>query len=711
MPSQPADTTLTHQTRPSNVTAHPEKAAQATAQATDAEAGAKRIAGVELEMEAKQTATLARKAKGVRPHPIPIKAKAAVGDGLSQVDVTATYGEGNEMGLKDDQGVCSERTVKKKITKVSMKDAVNQAREQIKQTTSADGRDKDACVHKKGDSMDVIMIKPEYTLGSKVNSWISDINIPIKNPNAPPSHVTHTPLASPPPSTIFSRLTGSSKTTHSEIPTSILKGPRCSGVDEDVPGDFADDEDEDFLDEVDGLECLAAHRITAKEGRSAAAAALTLTIDDSDDELEIPAEFHAPFTQPSPVGSPKAPFAVGNLKRKASEGSEIEDFLLTAPLVDNTMEIDEVPDKSDLTYEAKPGKAPRTTSLTSVVTTDVKPALTKKAKLDSLKVSTSLHATSAKPKEQSVNVDTPHDNLKPRSQYRNTDLPEQVQTDHHWAKKFLPTMMLWAGSQESLWSIPDETLLTHIQIAFQAVYLELNLAIRSNFGSTAIAIIFDFLTSNNDCDPEVLAGLLLKNFAFIFEDMDKCEPDGAFHSAFMLQLLGKAHLSAINGHATIPTLKTKDLVTKGMAGVITFCATALEHAVTLISEGDIKVKDILASTSACSKLNIKLPKVLNKVTGKVTSAPYLFSCDLWGKANTGYMKSIKKKGLNFVETTVDMARSALNESNAADAGISESSDDDRAFLSCSADYYYYHHSLHILSYAVFDQYKTTGTAF
>lgn len=95
--------------------------------------------------------------------------------------------------------------------------------------------------------------------------------------------------------------------------------------------------------------------------------------------MEIPAEFRAPFTQPSPVGSPKAPFAVGNLKRKASEGSEIEDFLsvdtcesalifdidairLTAPLVDNTMEIDEVPDKSDLTYEAKPGKPPRTTS-------------------------------------------------------------------------------------------------------------------------------------------------------------------------------------------------------------------------------------------------------------------------------------------------------------------------------------------------------------
>ncbi|KAG2039250.1 hypothetical protein BDR03DRAFT_981012 [Suillus americanus] len=321
--------------------------------------------------------------------------------------------------------------------------------------------------------------------------------------------------------------------------------------------------------------------------------ALTLTIDDSDDELEIPAEFCAPFTQHSPVGLSKASFAVGSLKRKASEDldltleSEIEDFSDDA--INNKMDIDLL-DKSDLTYGVKSEKPPHTTSSTSVMTTDIKPALTKKAKV----LSMTLGATPAKPKEQQS-----------------------------------------------------------LNIVFQAVYPELNLAIvqnravfllwRSNFGSTAIAIIFNFLTSNNDCDPEVLAGLLLKNFAFIFEDMDKCEPDGAFRSAFMLQLLGKAHLSAVNGHAIIPTLKTKDLASKGMAGVIAFCATALEHAVTLISEGNIKVENILASTPSRSKLNIKLPKVLNKVTGKETSAPYLFSRNLWGKANTGYMKSIKKK--------------------------------------------------------------------
>ncbi|KAG1728221.1 hypothetical protein EDB19DRAFT_2042616 [Suillus lakei] len=258
-------------------------------------------------------------------------------------------------------------------------------------------------------------------------------------------------------------------------------------------------------------------------------------------------------------------------------------------------------------------------------------------------------------------------------------------------------MILWAGSQESLWSIPDATLLTHVQIIFQAIYPDVNLTIvlngavfsltiqhlsewRSNFGSTAIVIIYDFLMSNSNCDPEVLAGLLLKNYTFIFKDMDKRDPDGAFHSVFILQLLGKAHLNVINGHANIPALKTKDLTSKGMASVIVFCATALERTVTLISEGDIKVEDILASATSRGKVIIKLPKVLNKTTGKETSAPYMFSCDLWGKADAGYMKSIKKKSKNFVETIVEMARSALNKSTTADAAILHSSDDDHAFL-------------------------------
>ncbi|KAG2145143.1 hypothetical protein DEU56DRAFT_910266 [Suillus clintonianus] len=716
MPAQRAATTPTRRTRASNATAHPgaillqakkprrtteevaaareEKAAKVAAQAAAAEAGAKRVAGIELEMEAKQTNVLTRKVKGVRPRPTPYKGKKAAKD---SPDIAAACGGGDdEVGTNQGLGVLTQKadvpmdidndavdqdshtksgTIKKKVIKASMKDAVNQARNEIKRNT-ADCGDKAARVDKKGNVLDAK--QPELALTNKVKNWASGVKTPIKSQHA--SHATHT-SASPPPSTIFSRLTGSSITSHSTTLTDASKRPpQCIGAAEDaLTGGFADDEDED-----DELERLAAHGITAKEGRSAAAMTVTLTVDDSDDESGIPAEFRAPFTQLSP------------LVLDLISGSEIDEF--SDDEINNTMDID-LPDEIDQKHEAEPEKPKvklekpsRTTTSTTVMTTDVKPLPTKKVKVEPS--STSISDAPAPKEQKSVNVDTPHNELKPRAQYRSCDLPEQVQADNRWAKKFLPMMILWAGSQESLWTIPDVTLLTHIQIIFQAIYPDLKLTIvlngavfsltvqrlsewRSNFGSTAIVLIYDFLMSNSDCDPEVLAGLLLKNYAFIFEDMDKRDPDGAFHSVFILQLLGKAHLNVVDGHANIPALKTKDLASKGMAGVIGFCATALERAVTLISDGDIKVEDILASTTSRGKVVIKLPKVLNKLTGKETSAPYMFSRDLWHKANTGYMKSIKKKSKDFVETTVEMARSALNESTAADAAISHSSDDDQ----------------------------------
>ena len=108
----------------------------------------------------------------------------------------------------------------------------------------------------------------------------------------------------------------------------------------------------------------------------------------------------------------------------------------------------------------------------------------------------------------------------------------------------------------------------------------------------------------------------------------------------------------------------------------------LERALTLIKAGDIKAEDVLASTTSRAKLNIKLPKVLNKHTGKETSAPYIFLHDNWGTATNGYMKSIKNKGKGFLESTVDMAYSALKESTARDAATSltESFDDEHALL-------------------------------
>jgi hypothetical protein len=104
----------------------------------------------------------------------------------------------------------------------------------------------------------------------------------------------------------------------------------------------------------------------------------------------------------------------------------------------------------------------------------------------------------------------------------------------------------------------------------------------------------------------------------------------------------------------------------------------------MFANKNLKVKDILA-TSVRGKLVIKLPKVLNKVTGKMTNAPFLFSAARWAKVTASFMKSISSKPAGYVETTVQMARActALNEaieSPQDSLNDDESEDDERAML-------------------------------
>ncbi|KAG1728144.1 uncharacterized protein EDB91DRAFT_1253568 [Suillus paluster] len=446
---------------------------------------------------------------------------------------------------------------------------------------------------------------------------------------------------------------------------------------------------------------------------------VTLTHDDSDAGI-YDDEPKAPFTQRSEAWSVPRPRPVP--KRKAadilevSSASEIEDFDavasdhdLLSDADDYSMEVDST--HSDLKPEtsqpvanlkqdpallmktlSKLQNACRTTNSTSVTTVDMDTPAPKR-----VKTTAPINATPAQAQQPVVQCDTPAKSVKPWAQYRNTNLPAPVQGDQHWTKKFLPTVLLWMGSLEDdlVWTITDANLLKHIQVMFNAVYLELSIQLvqngvvfsltvqwlsewHSNLGSTAIAIIIDFLTSDKECDPQVLVGLLLNNFTFLFSDMDTCDPLGVYHSAFMLQLFGKAHLANISSHANVPALKTHVLTSSGMVGALSLCAAA--RAVEMVSTGDIKAENILASASS-SKTNIKLPKVLNKVTGKETNAPFLFSHDRCTKKTKQYATSIKKKGPAFIASLTDIAQSGLKECAAWDSAVTEDkSKDERALL-------------------------------
>jgi hypothetical protein len=83
------------------------------------------------------------------------------------------------------------------------------------------------------------------------------------------------------------------------------------------------------------------------------------------------------------------------------------------------------------------------------------------------------------------------------------------------------------------------------------------------------------LTRNSNCDPVQLAKSLIADYAFLFEDPDKPSPLTMYHSPFILQLLGTAHLNAINGYVEVPKLDTHALATHGMSGVIALSAAAV----------------------------------------------------------------------------------------------------------------------------------------
>jgi hypothetical protein len=98
---------------------------------------------------------------------------------------------------------------------------------------------------------------------------------------------------------------------------------------------------------------------------------------------------------------------------------------------------------------------------------------------------------------------------------------------------------------------------------------------------------------------------------------------------------------------------------------------------------DLNVQDILSSASK-GKLVIKLPKVLNKATGKETNVPFLFSAANCGKATKSFIKSIRNKPAGYVETITNMARATLRDVNAETplSSFDEDSDEDIRALIC-----------------------------
>lgn len=412
------------------------------------------------------------------------------------------------------------------------------------------------------------------------------------------------------------------------------------------------------------------------------------------------------FAEPQ---EPTAPFMqapnLKSFKRKANEilvldevseaESGVSDWSMEVEGIDNSIMGADEPSQPKPVVKKK--KVSRTTTSVSVTTAidDTQPPAQKKAKIEAS--ATPVGSIFAKLKcRQNVPVDTTPEHMKARDAYRTVDLPAAMQADQRWTKKYLPTILLWAGSYKDIWVIPDDVLLHHAQLIFDAVYKDLNIVLvhngvvhsltarrisewRSNFGSTAIAIIMDFMTRNSDCAPSDLATSLVHDWIFVYEDPDSPSPLTAYRSPFILQLLGRAHFNVIKGYVKVPAFDMHDLVTSGMPRVLALSTVAIEHALVLFKNKQLKVQDVLSSASR-SKVAIKLPKIINKLTGKDTNVPFLFSATLWSKPTKGFIKSILNKPAGYVEATIEMARTVNGATNTPSSDDEEWYEDERAMI-------------------------------
>ncbi|KAI6114543.1 hypothetical protein F5141DRAFT_979760, partial [Pisolithus sp. B1] len=160
---------------------------------------------------------------------------------------------------------------------------------------------------------------------------------------------------------------------------------------------------------------------------------------------------------------------------------------------------------------------------------------------------------------------------------------------------------------------------------------------RSNFGSTALAIMAHFLASGTDdtqppnvretCN-ELLAGL-----AFLFHDLDTSKSENAYRLQFLLQHLAHMHLRPCIGCPDVPRLDPDALKEHGVKGAISLSCAVLECAIHLFQRGDLHVDDQLSSHG---KATVRTPLKINKSSGRETSTALSFSEQNWGACTRQY---------------------------------------------------------------------------
>ncbi|KAG1807564.1 hypothetical protein EV424DRAFT_1543854 [Suillus variegatus] len=575
-----------------------------------------------------------------------------------------------------------DRTKKKnqRAVKTSLKDAINNARGAL--TGKVELIQGPRVGDKKGKSS-TAMTNPKFSLIKCVDGWISDVSPDAtelsKTSSTSKTHTTTSALslAHGPPS---SALSSSCATSVLSVTTksSKFQAPPALANASDAPkalvGGFDDESDDSqehldaFIQKMKGKQ--SSLRITSD---AMPEDALCSTEDLDDTEINAPMDledalvdlednlFEGKDARMSKAVDSDSSLSNGILfrrskKRKLADTKSSALVLESTPYEDTSdVEVIDVP-SGPVAMANTTKKAVHLTSSTAVAisqsaTTKMQPPA-KKVKTEEDADASTAQLTLTAPPGYWIEKQ-----YKTRSSYQNYHLPPHCQ-DQWWPKQFLPTLYLWAGSQNDLWKFLDAPLVKALQSIYDVVYSEesdLDYKVtaqgsvfgiatqrlaewRSNFGSTGLAIMMDFFTRNADTDPETLADALLEDFAFIYEDMENLDPMQAFR----------------------PALKTYVLSIIRMTGVIGICAASLKHTIKRLRVNAIDIDvDTLDLGPTQMKHKLWMPKTFNKATGKDSTTENAFSINNWGSVTASYVVAIKVKGDDYMRTTTFTARKLL----------------------------------------------------
>ncbi|KAF9227238.1 hypothetical protein BS17DRAFT_454989 [Gyrodon lividus] len=180
-----------------------------------------------------------------------------------------------------------------------------------------------------------------------------------------------------------------------------------------------------------------------------------------------------------------------------------------------------------------------------------------------------------------------------------------------------------------------------------------------------------------DVDIHGVAEDLMTSYAFLQEDPDFPQEEGMFRSTFLLELIGSTHLSNITGFVEVPGWDVQGMARgENGEGILAMASAALERAVKFITKGTIDVEQVLAdmANGPDSKMKIKLPKVLNKLTGHESSAPFQFLATNWNGDTAAYREAIQKRGQAFACSVFAAAQAhkGTKSGTGSDADASES---------------------------------------